>query len=319
MFQILNGSLINKRLARFNDDLIPKLGYKNHIGGQEKALCATGIEIRIVLNKSNLHFKFHSNAPGKLTLYIGSYSIEEKNVNIGLNEFNIGLHERYISYSPKPSVEYPDNMFRIVFGRGYQVTEFEIDDEDSLEFTLNKPKMVAYGSSFTEGVGSFSYEYSYINILRNSLHIDILNKALSGNCLCELEMAEYLKSLDADYYLLELGMNMRGMMDEKEFSKRVSAFLEVLTSAKKKIIIISSVDFFKEKYQIYKEQDPYYERNTLYSNELHCIAKKYNIPLIPLSELLDSYEDISSDMLHPSAYGHVKFGINLANVVKKFI
>lgn len=319
MFKIINGSLINNRLARFDDSLIPKLGYENHIGGQEKALCATGIEIRIVLNKPELNFKFHSNAPGKLVLYIGSYSIEEKNVNVGLNEFKICLHDRYVSYNPKPSGDYPNNMFRIIFGKGYQVTDFEIDDRDSIDFSLDKPKMVAYGSSFTEGVGAFSYEYSYINVLKNILNIDILNKALSGNCLCELEMAEYLKGIDTDCYLLELGMNMRGMMDEKEFSKRVSAFLNVLVSTNKKIFIISSVDFFKEKYQIYKEQDPYYERNILYSNVLHDIAKKYNIPLIPLSDLLDSYSDISSDMLHPSAYGHLKLGLNLAKILKDFI
>ena len=319
MFDIINGTIDEGKIKRFDDELIKKLGYKDHKKGQEKALHATGVEVRITKENCKLNLSFTSDNDGKIIFYIGQYAIKEESVKKGVNDFNIELHERFINYNPKPKSIYPNNMFRIIFGKGYQVSNFKIDETNSLPSSLNIPKIVAYGSSFTEGVGAFSYQNAYISILKDILQVDILNKALSGSCLCEKEMANYLASIDTDYYLLELGMNMRGMMDNDEFEDRVDYLLSTLAKTKRKIFIISSVDFFKEKFSIYKEIDPYFERNISYSNTLNKLAKKYNIILFKLSNLIYDYCDISADMLHPSPIGHIKIGTLLATHLKKIL
>ena len=44
-----------------------------------------------------------------------------------------------------------------------------------------------------------------------------------------------------------------------------------------------------------------------------------NLILIDGEEVLDSFSYLCYDMVHPSEYGHVRMGENLANILKKYI
>ena len=50
---------------------------------------------------------------------------------------------------------------------------------------------------------------------------DVMNKGLSGSCLCEAEVADYLAELPVDVLSLEIGVNMVLFFDEEETRKRV--------------------------------------------------------------------------------------------------
>lgn len=66
---------------------------------------------------------------------------------------------------------------------------------------------------------------SYIEQAAMHLGWDVLNKGLSGSCMCEEAIAEGLAALDVDVLSLEIGVNMLVPFDEEAFARERAACL----------------------------------------------------------------------------------------------
>lgn len=304
-------------LTRYPLAIINNLGYNGHEGGKEKAYDLAGVEIQYHSKATAFDVTIDTTTEGYASLYIGSFSVGRIKLEAGLNHINQALHERYINLKPDIEGLLPNNLFRIILESGYKVRSIEVLDKTAKAYQDKRPKYCVYGSSFTQGVGSFAYPYCYAALLSNFLNVQILNKGLSGNCLAESSTADYLASLDVDAYILELGCNMRGYMDEQEFEKRIDYLLKKIAETKKKVYIISSLAFFVKEFAVFGPTAPYYEKNINFTKILAKLARKYNLKLIPMTKLMKEFSDVSADMLHPSLKGHLAIATNLAKIIKK--
>ena len=299
--------------TRFPIDIINKLGYMGHNGGQEKAYDMAGVEIRYLSDQNKFLIDLEIEGEGFLSLYIGDFSIKQINLHNGLNEIREVVHDRFIELNPKGKT-YPSNLFRIRLEPGYKLSKITLHDKSAKKYNSNLKTCVYYGSSFTEGAGSLSNAYSYANLSTTFLKVDSYNKGLSGNCLCEETTCDYLATLNPDFYILELGCNMRGYMDEDEFYKRVDYLFNSLKG--KKVFVISSLTFFVKQFKMFGDKAPYQEKNISFSKILEKLANKYNFVLINMTDLMTELSDVSYDMLHPSQIGHLKIAYNLYLKIK---
>lgn len=305
----------NDFYTRYPLTVIKHLGYNGHIGGQEKAYDMAGVEIRYLSDSTSFNLSLEILGEGFITLFIGDFSIKRILLVDGINEITEPLHERFLNLKPK-DYNYPSNLFRIKLETGYKLKNIEIKDINAKPFNSPLKKAVYYGSSFTEGAGSLAIPYSYANISSMLLNVEMLNKGLSGNCLCEKETVDYLNSLNPDFYILEIGCNMRGYMDSQEFSKRVDYLLNTLKD--KKVFLISSLEFFVKEFSIFTNP-PYHDKNLAFTKIVKDLANKYNIYLIPMTKLMTHFTDVSYDMLHPSQLGHLNIAYNLYNEIRNLI
>ena len=72
---------------------------------------------------------------------------------------------------------------------------------------------------------------SYVYHAARAADLDVLNLGLSGSCLCEPAMADFIGSRD-DYEIatLEVGVNMRNGVSPEEFRTRVSYLLDAVAA-----------------------------------------------------------------------------------------
>ena len=312
-FTLINAYHESYYYTRFPIEIINKLGYMGHNGGQEKAFDMAGVEIRYLSSQTKFLIDLEIEGEGFLSLYSGDFSIKRLHLHNGLNEIREPIHDRFIELNPNGKT-YPSNLLRIRLEPGYKLSKITLHDKSAREYNSNLKTCVYYGSSFTEGAGSLSNAYSYANLLTTFLKIDSYNKGLSGNCLCEETTCEYLASLNPDFYILELGCNMRGYMDVDEFNKRVNYLFNSLKD--KKVFVISSLTFFVKQFKVFGKKAPYQEKNISFSKSLENLANKYNFTLINMSDLMTELRDVSYDMLHPSQIGHLKIAYNLYLKIK---
>ena len=179
----------------------------------------------------------------------------------------------------------------------------------------DKPKLswLAYGSSITHGAGSISNYNSYIQQTARLLNSQVHNFGMSGSCMCEKEMADYIAKFEGvDFITLELGVNMRGRYSVQEFENRAKYLIENVANKNKdkKVFVIT----------IYPNIHTYYDEELISENELKFnkilreIVINYsfdNVYLIEGNEILTDFTKLTVDLIHPSDSGHTEMAYNL--------
>jgi len=176
-------------------------------------------------------------------------------------------------------------------------------------------RWLAYGSSITNGAGASAHPLSYIYQAAHLIGVDVFNQGLSGSCRCEAEVADYFASReDWDLITLELGVNMRGEFTPEEFEQRAEHLVRTVRKAHptKPIALIS----------IYPNADTtlytsYPEtlntlRQSAFDKALERIAAESCAHLIKGDKILRNFGNLTTDLIHPSDYGHIEMGRNLA-------
>lgn len=311
-------------LYRFPKTLIPHLGYQTNQKGKQKALTSSGVEIRILTSSPVLTIDLLAVSESTFVMtYIGDFEYKRfflpKDQVISVE---IQHHDRMIRMDENklPHRRFSSNMYRIL-AEGADTVGYKLKS-DLFHETLSvfKPDtcICAYGSSITQGVGASSNMNSYLQTFANYANLEVLNKGMSGSCLCEKEMVDFLATVSCDAYLLELGCNMRGVMDQQEFQKRVTYLLQTLQQTNRPIFLIDMLSFFN---RAYAHLEAEYKQISLdFSQILSDLSKQFpSVHLILSSDLLEDVTCISYDMLHPSEYGHQIMGRNLAKVIKQYL
>jgi len=185
-----------------------------------------------------------------------------------------------------------------------------------------KPEILwaAYGSSITCGSKTTAYSNAYVEQAAWRLKYDVLNKGLSGSCLCEPEMAEYLAGLPVDILTLELGVNMMLNFNEETFERQIRRFLQTIKeSGKAKQICV--IDIFTNRAPILNNHEHHYYRHyDNFRNIVKTVALELQDPRITwidASAIAKDLAYLSTDLLHPSDNGHISMGEHLARAMQK--
>lgn len=319
------------RLERFPEEFRNNLGIKENSTGRFRAGRAHGCELRFVTESDYFDLALTAMESSiDILIYCGDrihskYTLEDGKCSV----LHITKHEicKIVDMTKLVKDRFESNVWRVLIGLNGSIFFNYLDTfgHDCRVPNINeKPavKWAAYGSSITCGSVTKVYSNSYINQAAIRLGYDVLNKGLSGTSYCENFVAGYLSQLDVDIITLELGVNMVLLFEEEEFEKRVYYMLKKILS-NPNIKKIFAIDMFPNKGEIYKDEMASYYRH--YRSFKKIVRRLVNeiederLINIPGECILNDFNYLSVDLLHPSDDGHIMMGENLARLMKDHI
>jgi lysophospholipase L1-like esterase len=180
-----------------------------------------------------------------------------------------------------------------------------------------KPSLtwLAYGSSITAGSGASRPHTCYVQQAARRLGVDVLNLAMGGACMCEHELADFMAERGGwDFVTLEIGVNMRGVFSPDEFRERAGYMIDTImrkNPGKPVILITPFVNFID--YELTESLACKHQR--AYEDFLRETAAKHkdnHVHLIEGRDMLADMTALCADLVHPSDYGNIVMGENLA-------
>lgn len=224
---------------------------------------------------------------------------------------------------------FSNHVWRVFLGR----TPFRFHRLDTYAFPVRKPeaneipkkKWLAYGSSITHGACPTAHHLSYVYIAARKLGIDVMNKGLSGSCMCEKTVVDFLlDDCDWDLITLEIGVNMRASYTAEEFRDRANYLIEsaIAKHPTKPIFLISIYPNSATNGIARDNNSLAATREMEYRDILQEIAannKDSNLVYIEGKDILTDPLGLTTDLIHPSDYGFMEMGANLAKKMKPYL
>ena len=201
-----------RRLERLPDEVIEKLPHLHFLGKR----CPGG---RVALKTDSASFtvRVSLNTLG-VDVGLSLYSCQSAQIMVGERnncrhiglvnppDYNTKVFEK--TFTKAPTLE----QITIYFPRNEVIDNIEIMVEDNATVTEPTPfkyssKAVFYGSSITEGASPCCSTNAYEAILSRWLDFDFYNMGFSGNAKGELDMADYINTLDMDIFFYDYDHN----------------------------------------------------------------------------------------------------------------
>ena len=209
------------------------------------------------------------------------------------------------------------NVWRVFMGRCarifYGLETFGYAHRAPVSEELPSRRWLAYGSSITNGALPVGHLNSYVYHAARAADLDVLNLGLSGSCLCEPAMADFIGSRqDYEIATLEVGVNMRNGVSPEEFRTRVSYLLDAVAApaSNRRVFLVTVYPNLSEA-GLAAAQD----RFSAILRELVASGRWPNLGLIEGDTILDDPGDLTADYIHPSDYGHARMGFHLGQIL----
>ncbi|MFI3238036.1 MAG: SGNH/GDSL hydrolase family protein [Lachnospiraceae bacterium] len=293
------------------------------------ALDSVGVEIRFVTESKNINIYISCQKPkfaemGNIQIYKGEFFIGAFTLRPGVKEIiRIPLLEDFAHSNEKlfNTKGFHSNVWRILCSNTttvlHGVETYGVPIRKPYDYEMPSKKWLAYGSSITH-----SQQNGYPYITAKRLGLDMQNLGMSGGCLIEKELVDYIfNNREFDYITCELGINMRGYITPDEFERRSRYLLDKIVEKGCKAVIISvfpnglSKEYAKnpDNIQTYNE--------SMYNEILPRLVREYNdekIRFVSGSEIFDEIGALRWDLLHPTEYGHAIMAFNLIPILEEF-
>jgi len=260
---------------------------------------------------------------GEVAVYRGEFLHSVHQVRQGgLQCIHVAVPEMFARVQPAAlSGAFHSDVWRFVFNRGAYVLQGVETFGQPIRppRAEEKPKLrwLAYGSSITH-----SSRNGYPHQAARRLGVDVQNKGLSGSCYIEREAADFIAAeCEWDLATLELGINMRNQFTAEEFEKRARYLVHRCQEAKpgRPLFLIS---IFPNAANHLIEPDHGAKNQAEFVAILNRIADENrgkNVTLFDGGAILKNFSSLGVDLLHPSDFGHVLMGENLANLLRPLL
>lgn len=305
-------------LCRFSPEVI------NHINERAgfMAMYSCGCEMRFVTEAKRIQIDVFVKGEGIIfaEIFKGDYL---HNI-IGLETGKISTIEivdNDISESAK-EIFFKDNCFKAdVWRIHFENCMCTVCNVNSFGRAVRPPHnseipsktMLAYGSSITHGARGMTHSNSYTAEAARILETDILNKGLGGACQFEPEIANaFAKDNSWNFAWIEGAVNCY-LLSADEFKKRFDYFIDTLYKTGRKVFAVTilptdtAIDKNSERYLKYEQFD---EIIRMQRNKAVIIEGK---------DIITDLRFLTTDLIHPSNEGHTRMGINLADILKRYL
>lgn len=306
-------------LCRFPQEVRHALGERGRFIAEE----STGCEIRFVTAATNIRITLLlPEKDGEVAVYKGGVLHSTHRLQAGVAR-TLHLEEpARLNSIPREqllSSGFAPEVWRIIFGRSIGI----LLHLNTFGHPVRAPKpeetpllrWLAYGSSITHGLGS--YPLSYVDQAARRLQADVSNKGMSGSCLCEKEMADFLaEQRNWDVMTLELGVNMRDRFTPEAFAERSAYVLKSVVERHpdKPVFVITVYPNFATNSELTSGDREQRYNETL--REQVASLKHPHLYLLNGAAVMQDYSTLSCDMIHPGPYGHMLMGERLAALMK---
>ncbi len=194
-----------------------------------------------------------------------------------------------------------------------RLMDIEGDIEPPRPEQLPSRRMLAYGSSITQGYSCSHPTGTYILRTGHLLGVDVLNIGFGGGAWLEAEIGQYLAQRDDwDFAVLELGINLVNRIDVEAFAERVKTFLDVFAAARREKWIFC-IDMFP--FRMDYEGDP---KAAAFRRVVRDAIAAINLPkLVHVDgrDVLTRVTGLSADICHPIDSGFEEMAQNLSGII----
>ena len=293
-------------------------------GHRAAARSSYGVELRFVTEAKKLTVCMQSDRPFLLTAYNGDFQCGFLSAQAGKTEWELSRNVALKGLDARLQHRFSKNVWRIAAEGDGDIRLLEVRTENGERLRApsaeEEPafRLLAYGSSISQGVGTPFPQLNYLNTAAQILGIDILNKAISGGCFCERETVEYLCGEQFDAVCLEPGTNIADRPPEV-IEDRVGHLIDTfcLRFPDKKIFVLTPVRGLSDVSSTASDYRDNFAKSRKVITE-HA-AKHKNVILLDGHALLSEGYFLAADLLHPSAFGHVCMGHRLTDMLKKYL
>jgi hypothetical protein len=330
-FQFFGVSEIQKTeegltLLRYPEAVVSSLGVpvldergnwtQTYTGHKNSARVCIGIEVRFIYDGDTVCVTLKGTKPISVMVFAGDYQLGYYPLEPGRNSFKVVRHKNSYGVAQKSCNRYPMNLWRIVPESDEPITLCDVQMEGACYYPKDKqvPCMLVYGSSISQGCGTPFVTMNYIDIAANLLGIEIKNKALAGGCFSEKAVLDFLLKEEFDCAYFELGTNIANR-PLNIIEDRVGHFIDTVSQAfpEKTLYFMTPITGLSD---VSTNSEDYTEYFNNAKSVILAHARKYkNAVILDGHELLDKHYYLSADILHPSAFGHVMMGFNLARMI----
>ncbi|MDQ1912778.1 SGNH/GDSL hydrolase family protein [Paenibacillus sp. GD4] len=319
----LNGVILHRFPAEVRHSLSDK--------GRTKAVQSNSCELRFVTESASIRVTVSAyGSSGKVLVFCGDFFHSSHSLQAGaITTLNLEVPDRFVQVHEEVlrNQAFSPRVWRIFFDRftavfhdidayGHEIREPHRDEVPKLAF-------VAYGSSITHGAGALSHYNGYTQQAARRMETDVLNLGLSGSCLCEPEVADFIAGRsDWDFAFFELGVNMRSVLTVNEFEHRIKYLLDrVISRHPDKPVFITTI--YPNRATYFKAEDDRMAVNEHQFNEVlrqYAAQKRHGkLHLFEGSEIMTDFTSLTSDLIHPSDYGHILMGEKLAALIRPIL
>ena len=278
----------------------------------------TGCELRFVAKSADVYLSAEE-FDGTVEVYRGDFFCRVERLQAGVIK-KIELRENPIDvYNPAHNGRFSPSVWRIIFDHDCRIMLHDVQSEGEIRppvegETPNK-KIIAYGSSITHSACAQLFTNSYIYNVGKKLGADVLCKGMGGSCLIHEQVIEYLPQETWDVAILELGINMIDLFPVEVFETRARRLIAKMLACGKPVVLISNFTSYRS-----LPADSLYQVNEAYVSTLEKLYKELkteNLYYIKGTDILTDWEYLTSDLIHPSPYGHMEMGRKIAQKIRE--
>ncbi|MCS7460654.1 GDSL-type esterase/lipase family protein [Paenibacillus doosanensis] len=299
--------------------------------GRTKAVQSNGCELRFVTDAKHVRITLSSlETNGRVLVFRGDFFHSAHTLQAGvIQTISLEIPERFAEVEPERlnNAAFSSRVWRVYCERFgavfYDIDAFGHEIRPPAREEVPQLTFAAYGSSITQGAGALSHYNGYIQQAARRLQIDALNLGLSGSCHCEPEVADHLaERKDWDLAFLELGVNMRSTFSPEQFEERAGYLLDRLAEKHPdKPIFLTTMypnraSYFKDRSAVFTENE----------RQFNDVLRRYaaskgagQLYLLEGSDIMTDFTSLTSDLIHPSDYGHIAMGERLAEMMRPVV
>lgn len=296
-------------------------------GAQGRSLFAANSEIRFVADGPVRVTLSSPQGAGRYFVSYGSFMDSGKypltadplTIELKVNDRLKAFNEKFLANDP-----WSPRVVRILFPR-QEIVIYKIEGENVRPPRADEMpslRYLAYGTSITEGGCATEPHLCYTAQTAKNLGADLINLGMSGSCHAEAQMFDYIASRDDwDIATLALSVNMLGF-EQDEFRSRVKYGINTVAAAHPdKPVACITLFSHSDDYCVAPDSDSAKKTQAFRQilREEVAASGKANLHLIEGPDILDCPQCLTHDMIHPSDYGMMRMGQNLAARLEKLL
>ncbi len=286
----------------------------------------TGSEIRFVPGAGEeVELTISAPEPTPVRVFWGEFQPwQPTEVGPGTETLTLGVPERVDELTTTDGAgRFDPRVCRILFDRRTAIALHDVtgDCRPPAADELPDGRLLAYGTSITEGAASSAPHLNYVSHLARELSCDALNLGCSGSAYCESSMAEHIAARDDwDVATLALSVNMAntGGFSPEEFHERAEPFVNTVAGAYPEKPV-APVTLFPYHDDLTESGDA--DHAAEYRQLLRDIVAESphdNLSIVEGPELLE-LSGLGADLLHPGDVGMEAIGEGLAERVERLV
>lgn len=288
-------------------------------------------------NTAGLYVEFQTNSSFiDLKWELGTYKVLPNMTPLAVNGFDLyGFKDSLWQYVDSGLAKGVKNEVRVIKNMDTSMTRFRlyfplygivktlhigVDKNAEIKPTkvTDKPRVVIYGSSITQGASASRPGMAYPSILGRWLKAEIFNFGFSGSGKMEPEMAAILKNITADVIVLDCVPNP----SPKQISERTIPFVEILRETQPNVPILMVESIFREAGNWNQELGARVrdQNSAFHASYQELLEKGYTqLYYIPSDQLIGKDHEATTDGVHFSDLGHYRMATTLKEQLSKLL